>query len=84
MGLNTFFTVLGLFVLRWREPQLHRPYRAWLYPVPPLIFLAITGWTLFYIVMQRPAEALICLGIVFSGIIFYRISLAYGAPRVNE
>jgi len=81
MGLNTFFTVLGLFVLRWREPQLHRPYRTWLYPVPPLIFLGITGWTLFYIVMQRPAEALVCLGIIVSGIIFYRISLAYGAPR---
>lgn len=74
MGLNTLFTVLGVFVLRWREPELTRPYRTWLYPVPPLIFLALTTWTLIYIVVQRPSEALMCLGIIVSGAIFYRIS----------
>ncbi len=78
MGLNTFFTVLGLFVLRWRQPHLPRPYHTLLYPLPPLIFLGITGWTLFYIVAQRPVEALACLAILVSGGIFYRLSVAYG------
>jgi APA family basic amino acid/polyamine antiporter len=77
MGLNTFFTVLGLFILRWRQPELERPYRTWLYPLPPMIFLAITGWTLIYIVDQRPIEALMCLGIVVSGAVFYRVSLVF-------
>jgi APA family basic amino acid/polyamine antiporter len=77
MGLNTFFTVLGLFILRWRQPQLDRPYRTWLYPLPPMIFLAITSWTLIYIVDQRPIEALMCLGVVVSGAVFYRASLAF-------
>jgi len=54
MALNTFATVLGLFVLRWRQPQLSRPFRVTLYPVTPLIFLGITGWTLMYVVTQRP------------------------------
>jgi APA family basic amino acid/polyamine antiporter len=74
MALNTFFTVLGLFVLRWRQPALLRPFRVVLYPLPPLIFLAITGWTLLYIVLQRPVEALISAGIVASGALFYWLS----------
>ncbi|MEO1082433.1 MAG: amino acid permease, partial [Pseudomonadota bacterium] len=54
MALNTFFTVLGVFVLRWRQPELSRPFKTWLYPLPPLLFLLITGWTLLYVVLQRP------------------------------
>ncbi|MEM8489592.1 MAG: amino acid permease [Pseudomonadota bacterium] len=71
MALNTFFTVLGVFVLRRRQPQLMRPFRTWLYPIPPLVFLVITGWTLLYIVLQRPVEAMITAGIVVSGAAFY-------------
>jgi APA family basic amino acid/polyamine antiporter len=79
MALNTFFTVLGVFILRWRQPDLPRPFRTWLYPLPPLIFLAITGWTLLYIVLQRPIEAMISLGIVVSGAVFYLWSRHMGA-----
>jgi APA family basic amino acid/polyamine antiporter len=80
MGLITFFTVMGLFVLRWRQPQLERPYRTWLYPLPPLVFLGITSWTLVYIAIQRPLEALISLGVVVSGALLYRASLIFEAP----
>ena len=71
MALNTFATVLGLFILRWRQPQLPRPFRVTLYPLTPLIFLGITGWTLTYVVLQRPIEALISTAIVASGGVFY-------------
>ena len=74
MALNTFATVLGLFILRWRQPDLPRPFRVTLYPFTPLVFLSITGWTLIYIVMQRPIEALITGGIVLSGGLLYLIS----------
>ncbi|MEP5763148.1 MAG: amino acid permease [Halieaceae bacterium] len=78
MALNTFFAVLGVFVLRWRQPDLPRPYRTWMYPLPPLLFLAITGWTLLYTVLQRPAEAWMCLGIILSGAAFYKVSIVLG------
>jgi APA family basic amino acid/polyamine antiporter len=71
MALNTFATVLGLFVLRWRKPHLQRPFRVSLYPITPLVFLGITGWTLVYIVLQRPVEALITAGILASGGVIY-------------
>jgi APA family basic amino acid/polyamine antiporter len=36
--------VLGLLVLRWREPALPRPYLVRGYPVTPVLFVALTAW----------------------------------------
>jgi APA family basic amino acid/polyamine antiporter len=57
LGLSTLATVAGVFVLRVREPSLQRPYRITGYPLPPIVFLALTGWTLAHICAERPAEA---------------------------
>lgn len=32
LSLSTFSTVLGVFVLRWKKPDLERPYKTWGYP----------------------------------------------------
>jgi APA family basic amino acid/polyamine antiporter len=71
LGVNTLFTVAGIFILRWRKPDLPRPYRTWLYPLPPLIYLALTGWTLAYILSQRPKEAWNGIVIIVIGAAFY-------------
>ncbi len=84
MALNTFFAVLGVFVLRWTQPDLERPYKTWLYPLPPILFLGITGWTLVYTVAQRPVEALMCAGIIVSGALFYTLSVGLGHRRQAE
>jgi amino acid transporter len=41
---------VGVMVLRVRRPEMRRPFRIWLYPVPPL--LALLGFG--YIVVSRP------------------------------
>lgn len=41
---------VGVMVLRVRRPEMRRPFRMWLYPVPPL--LALAGFA--YIVVSRP------------------------------
>ena len=38
----SLLAVVGVFVLRFREPNLPRPYRTWGYPVTPVIFAIIT------------------------------------------
>ena len=43
--------VAVLTVLRRRQPDLRRPYRQWLYPVPSL--LALAGWTYVYVSAGR-------------------------------
>ncbi len=74
LALNNFFAVLGIFILRYRFPQLQRPYKTWLYPVPPLLFLGLIGWTLFYIFDQRPEQALVSLLLIVSGVLVYWFS----------
>ncbi len=71
LALNSFAAVLGVFILRWRQPDLPRPYRVLLYPVTPLIFLALTGFTLLYVGISRPVEALFALGVIVSGLAVY-------------
>ncbi|MDT7797997.1 MAG: hypothetical protein QOI78_1430 [Actinomycetota bacterium] len=39
--------VAAIVVLRRRQPNLERPYRQWLYPVPTL--LALVGWVYIYV-----------------------------------
>jgi len=74
LALSSFTTVLGIFVLRWRQPDLPRPYRTFLFPLPPLIYLALTGWTLAFVLISRPVEGLFGLGIIGLGLIFYFLS----------
>jgi len=81
LGLNTFFTVLGVVVLRWRQPHLYRPYRTLLFPLPVIVFLGVTGWTLVYILRQRPEEGLLGLGIVGIGGLFYLLAVRLGRTR---
>jgi amino acid transporter len=38
--------VAAIVLLRWRQPNLERPYRQWLYPVPTII--ALIGWVYIY------------------------------------
>jgi amino acid transporter len=38
--------VVAIVVLRRRQPNLQRPYRQWLYPVPTIV--ALIGWVYIY------------------------------------
>ena len=42
--------VFGLILLRRREPEMPRPYRMWLYPIPALI--ALLGWIFVFATTQ--------------------------------
>ncbi|MFQ6004044.1 MAG: APC family permease [Woeseia sp.] len=76
LALNSFATVLGVFVLRRRRPDLPRPYRTFGYPVTPLLYLALTGWTLTFVLLNKPVEGLFGLGIIGAGLAFYGLSAA--------
>jgi APA family basic amino acid/polyamine antiporter len=73
MALTLFsaLTVLGVIVLRIREPGLERPYRTWGYPVTPLVFLAVSGFMMYYTVRQYPWQSLAGLGTILAGLIVY-------------
>ena len=74
LSVSAFVTVLGLFVLRVRQPDLARPYRVLGYPFAPLVFLLVTGWTMTFILLQRPVEGLWGIAIIAAGGVFYALS----------
>ena len=83
LALNSFVTVLGVYVLRWRQPGLPRPYRTFGYPVTPLVYLLVTGWTLTFVLLQRPTEGLFGVGVVMAGIALFLLT-SRGKPGREE
>ena len=81
LALNSFVTVIGVFVLRWQQPDLARPYKTFLYPVPPLIYMALTGWTLWFVLISRPVEGLFGIGVIGSGLLVYFFSHRKSVPH---
>jgi APA family basic amino acid/polyamine antiporter len=77
----SFLTVLGVVILRITQPDLPRPYRTWGYPVTPLVFLAITLFTMYYLLTERPAESLAGLATMCAGLLIYFLSQKVGASR---
>jgi len=69
----SFFTVLGVIKLRITSPDLPRPYRTWGYPVTPLVFLLVTGFMMYYLLTERPLQALLGMLIMMSGLLIYAI-----------
>jgi APA family basic amino acid/polyamine antiporter len=68
MVLSYTLTVIGLFLLRWRRPDIPRPYRCTGYPWLPAIYIFIgAAWTLNTII-TRPHEAFWGTFIVLIGI----------------
>jgi APA family basic amino acid/polyamine antiporter len=69
----SFFTVLGVIKLRITQPDLPRPYRAWGYPVTPVIFLLVTGFMMYYLLTDRPSQAALGILIMLSGLLIYAV-----------
>ena len=56
--LSSLLVVLGVFILRVREPGAERPYRTWGYPVTPAIFVLTSIFMLVVFAMDKTRETL--------------------------
>ena len=66
-------TVGSVIVLRYKRPELKRPYKLWGYPIVPILFVAANAWIVWGSVTEKPYESLIGLFIVCLGIPAYLI-----------
>jgi APA family basic amino acid/polyamine antiporter len=69
----SFFTVLGVIKLRVTSPELPRPYRAWGYPITPLVFLLVTAFMMYYLLTERPLQSFLSAVIMMSGLAIYAV-----------
>ncbi len=69
----SFFTVLGVIKLRITQPDTPRPYRAWGYPITSLVFLLVTAFMMYYLLMERPLQSALGCLIMISGLLIYAV-----------
>jgi APA family basic amino acid/polyamine antiporter len=67
----SLLAVLGVIVLRFREPDLPRPYRTWGYPVTPIIFAIIAVFCLVQTYQLHRMETIVGAATVLIGIPIY-------------
>ena len=73
LTLFTLLTVVGLMVLRIKQPNLDRPFKVPFYPITPLLFIGINVWLLYFGISAKPLVSLAALGVVVSGLGVYFI-----------
>jgi basic amino acid/polyamine antiporter, APA family len=72
-------TVLGLFVLRVRQPSAERPYRAFGYPVIPGMYVLLCVAVMLDLLIVKPLFTWPGLLIVLAGIPVYFLWRAFGS-----
>ena len=66
-------TLIGLFLLRWRRPRMHRPYRALGYPVLPALYIVMAVFLEIQLLRYKPQYTWPGLIIVLLGLPVYGI-----------
>jgi APA family basic amino acid/polyamine antiporter len=61
----------SIFVYRTKFRHLERPYRAWGYPVVPVLFILVALWLLYRTVIDAPGKAVTGLVIILLGLPVY-------------
>src|SRR5207244_13322600 len=64
-------TIASVFVLRAKRPDVERPYRAFGYPIVPLLYIVAASVILIVLLFYRTETAGWSLGIVLLGLLLY-------------
>jgi len=67
LALMSALAVSCVIVLRFTQPNMPRPFRVWAYPLPPVFFIIVSLWTMFWAFQGRPLESTLALLTVAAG-----------------
>ncbi|HST29752.1 MAG TPA: amino acid permease [Chthoniobacterales bacterium] len=73
-------TILGIFVLRKKRPDVERPYRAFGYPIVPALYIIGASVILFVLFVYQTAQTWPGLMIVLTGVPIYFLWKVFGKP----
>lgn len=71
--LATIADTSALYVLRRRQPHRERPYRAWGYPIVPMLYILANVAIAFAMMRVRPSECLASIGVLLLGVPVYAL-----------
>lgn len=68
LGVFPWMAVLGVLLLRRREPARPRPYRVFAYPLLPAFYLGTMGWVMVVSLVNNPKPPAIAIATIALGI----------------
>jgi APA family basic amino acid/polyamine antiporter len=81
LSLFATLAVSCVIVLRVRRPHAERPFRAWGYPLSPLLFLGVSVWMMYWAFQGRPVESTLSLLTVVVGGVVFAVTVPRGGPE---
>ena len=84
VGLSIFalLFIAAVYVLRWRRPQMERPFRVPGYPVVPAIFIGVILFMTIFAFKQWPKPSMYSIGSILAGIPVYYVWSFVRARRI--
>jgi APA family basic amino acid/polyamine antiporter len=75
VGLSIFamLFIAAVYVLRWRRPQMERPFRVPGYPVVPAIYIVVILFMTVFAFKQWPKPSMYSIGSIMAGIPVYYV-----------
>ena len=70
LSVFSMITVIGIFFVRRKFPN--SSFRLPLYPLPPLFFIAVTCWMIYFEFTKNPMVILYSAGTILSGLLVYQ------------
>ena len=77
-------TIAGVFLLRWKRPEAERPYKAFGYPLVPILYIVGATVILFVLFIYQPATTVPGLYIVLTGVPIYFLWKFFGKPSDDQ
>ncbi len=74
-------SVIGVILLRHREPNTHRPFRVPLYPLPPLMFVALSIWMVVSTIQFKWQASLGSLALI---LVFWFLKPVLASRKAND
>jgi APA family basic amino acid/polyamine antiporter len=76
----------SIFVFRHKYPDLVRPYRAFGYPVVPVVFLLVAGWLLVSTLINTPTQSFTGILLIILGlpVYYYLTNIRGEAPETED
>lgn len=75
----------SIFVFRVKYPKAERPYRAFGYPVVPIVFILVATWLLVSTVWSNPIKSLTGLGLIALGLpVYYYLTSKYKVEETQD
>jgi APA family basic amino acid/polyamine antiporter len=73
----------SVFVFRRKFPDLERPYRAFGYPVIPIVFLFVAGWLLISTLLTSPMQSFTGIVLIILGlpVYYYLTKIGNSSPE---